>query len=137
MTHALFHSTTARMLLAVAAGLTMLLAGAASAQVTYTEQQATQGATAFSANCATCHGDKAQGAEAPPLTGGQFDGIWRGGPVKDLLTFIAENMPADKPGSLRKDVYLVVTAFIMSINKIPAGATALPADPPATMLIPK
>jgi mono/diheme cytochrome c family protein len=137
MTHALARS---RSLTLVSVGAALVLgfsAGHVSAQaVSYTDVQATQGAGAYSANCSTCHGDKAQGAEAPPLTGAQFDGVWRGGPVKDLYDFISQNMPADKPGTLSKDVYVSVLAFILKANNVPSGATPLVGPPPADQMIP-
>ena len=115
-----------------------LVAGTASAQaISYTDVQATQGATAYGASCARCHGAQAQGAEAPSLTGAQFDGSWRGGPVKDLFDFISQYMPEDKPGILAKDVYVTIVAHLLKINGIPGGATALANPPPAGILIPK
>lgn len=112
-------------------------AGHAAAQnVTYTDAQATQGAGEYAANCAKCHGNEAQGADGgPPLAGGQFDGVWRGGPAKDLYAFIAEYMPGDNPGKLREGVYVAVLAHILKLNKIPSGTAPLVANPPG--VIPK
>jgi S-disulfanyl-L-cysteine oxidoreductase SoxD len=127
-------------LLAMVGTATLALAatGSASAQnVTYTEAQATQGAASYGAECSRCHGKAAEGAEAPALTGPQFDASWRGGPVKALTDYIFEQMPEDKPKSLKADNIAAITAYLMKANKIPAGADPLPASPPAAMMIPK
>lgn len=117
---------------------TTLLAGAASAQaLSYTELQATQGMASYSATCVRCHGDKMQGAEGAALTGMQFDANWRGGPVQALADYIRETMPGDKPGSLKPADITVLVAAILKANGIPAGTEPLPANAPATMLIPK
>lgn len=113
-------------------------ANSASAQaVTYTDAQAAAGANAYGAACSRCHGLQAQGAEAPPLTGAQFAGSWRDGPVSSLLDFISTLMPEDKPGSLSKDAYVSIVAYLLKLNGIPAGTDALPNPPPEGMKIPK
>jgi mono/diheme cytochrome c family protein len=113
--------------IAVAAGmLTAFSASPALAQM-YTEAQATAGAAQYASECARCHGAQLQGAEGPALTGGQFDGVWRDGPVKALFDFIKEYMPADKPKTLKDPDVAGLTAFILKQNKIPAGDQALTA----------
>lgn len=121
--------------LAIVAGL---WAGPASAQaITYTEAQAAAGASSFGAACSRCHGAQAQGAEAPPLMGAQFAGSWRDGPVSSLFDFISTLMPEDKPGSLSKDAYVSIVAYLLKLNGIPAGGNPLPTPPPEGMKIPK
>ncbi len=102
---------------------------AAAQNVTYTELQATQGAAAYAAGCARCHGAEGQGAEGTALKGDQFDAIWRGQPAKELFSFIKEYMPADKAGTLRDADVIVFLAHILKLNNVPAGAQPLVADP--------
>ena len=122
---------------AFAAGAVLWASSASAQAITYTEAQATAGAAAFGAACSRCHGAQAQGAEAPPLMGAQFAGSWRDGPVSSLYDFISMLMPGDKPGSLTKDAYISIVAYLLKINDIPAGAAPLPNPPPEGMKIPK
>jgi hypothetical protein len=48
-------------------------------------------------------------------------------------------MPPSRPASLEDDVYADITAYILSVNGVPATGTALPADPAAMgdMTIPR
>ena len=92
----------------------------------YTAQQATQGQTVYSASCAGCHGQNLEGTAAPGLTGANFLGNYS--TANDLYGFIAKEMPADNPGSLKPADYLNIVAFIMQKNGFPAGSTALDAS---------
>lgn len=125
--------TTKGIALASAAFAACLASEAAAQNATYTEIQATQGGAMYGADCARCHGAQLQGAEGPALKGGQFDGIWRGGPVKDLFAFIKEFMPADKAGSLKDGDAVILTAFILKENGVPAGAQPLVPNPPGNI----
>lgn len=119
-----------------AAACLMIVAAAlpaAAQNATYTELQATQGAAAYAALCARCHGAEGQGAEGTALKGDQFDAIWRGQPVKELFSFIKEYMPADKAGTLRDAEVIVFVAHILKLNNVPAGAQPLVANPPGTI----
>ena len=76
-----------------------LIANAAqqSAAAGYTTAQATAGATAYQANCATCHQPDLRGqGTASPLAGPAFLGAWGNRPASELLSFIQLTMP---PGS--------------------------------------
>jgi len=95
----------------------------------FTADQATQGKALFDAKCAICHGTELTGAEmAPPLTGGIFLGNWAGQSLGDLFTRIHTTMPANDPGSLSNQEVSLALAYILSFDKFPAGATALPSD---------
>jgi mono/diheme cytochrome c family protein len=98
--------------------------------------QATQGAQAYGADCARCHGKALQGAEGPPLTGMHFDVNWRGQPVKALIDYIRETVPTDRPGTMRIGDVVVLVAHILKSNGVASGAQALAADPPATAVMP-
>ncbi len=94
----------------------------------YTEDQASTGATIYSGKCAQCHGARLQGQSAPSLTGTRFakslEGYGNGAPLYD---FISKQMPANAPGTLSKDQYLAVTAYILAQNGYPSGNHALDA----------
>ena len=88
----------------------------------YTDAQAKRGEGAYSANCASCHGDQLTGGEmAPPLAGGEFMSNWNGLTVGDLFDRIRTTMPASRPGSLSREVNADVVAYILAFNKFPAG----------------
>jgi mono/diheme cytochrome c family protein len=97
----------------------------------YTAAQATRGQKVFSDNCATCHGDKAQGTDTagPTLTGPDFVNGWKDMTVAALLSKINSDMPSNAPGSLKPEEYADVLSFVLSVNKYPAGSNELPTDP--------
>ena len=106
--------------------------GAASRNVwdgVYTADQAAQGKALYDSKCALCHGAELAGAEmAPPLSGPVFLGNWAGLSVGDLFTRVHTTMPANDPGSLSNAEAALAVAYILSFNKFPAGATALPSE---------
>lgn len=92
----------------------------------YTEEQAKRGEAVYHKECAACHGDMLTGGEsAPPLTGGAFQSNWNGLTLGDLFERIRKTMPQTKPGSLTRQQNADVLAFMLSINKFPAGKTEL------------
>lgn len=93
----------------------------------YTAAQATQGATAFAASCAGCHGQNLEGVAAPALAGAAFLRGWQGKSADDLFYIISHDMPQDNPGSLKQDDYVSILAFILQKNGYPAGSA--PLDP--------
>ena len=92
----------------------------------YTEEQAKRGEMVYRKECAACHGDQLTGGEsAPPLTGGAFQANWNGLTLGDLFDRIRKTMPQTKPGSLTRQQNADVLAFMLIINKFPAGKTEL------------
>lgn len=92
----------------------------------YTEEQAKRGEEVYKKQCAACHGAELTGGEsAPPLTGGAFQANWNGLTLGDLFDRIRKTMPQSKPGSLTRQQGADVLAFMLSINKFPAGKTEL------------
>jgi mono/diheme cytochrome c family protein len=114
---------------AVALGVSVAVSGVARGQATsstnagiYTDAQATRGATAFSQNCAECHGASLGGnGQAPALTGAEFLSDWIGSTVGDLFDRIHTTMPQDNPGKLDRKTYADILAFILKSNGYPAG----------------
>lgn len=116
---------------------------------TYTDAQATRGATVYSQYCAYCHGSDLLGdpsnppgqpasgrfpdvpSGSPPLRGRQFVSNWTGLTLSDLFARIRMSMPQDSPGSLSRQRNAEVLAFILSQNAYPSGLQELPfADAP-------
>jgi mono/diheme cytochrome c family protein len=95
----------------------------------YTKEQAQRGQAAYKQSCASCHGEALDGIEmAPALAGGEFVDQWAGQTMGDLFERIRATMPRDKPGRLSRDVNADITAYILSFNQFPAGATELSGD---------
>jgi len=95
----------------------------------YSAKQAEHGSELYASTCATCHGADLEGIEqAPTLAGGTFAQRWDGTTLRKLFERIQE-MPPDAPAKRLSDQESVdVLAFLLSSNKMPAGATALVAD---------
>ena len=64
----------------------------------------------------------------PGLTGSMFTSNWDGLTLGDLFERIRITMPADQPGSMPRQEIADVIAYILTINKFPAGKTELPRE---------
>ena len=93
----------------------------------YSEAQALRGEELYQQYCSLCHGARLQGSPAAPLTGDAFRGRWEDGKhtLDDLYYIIRSLMPNNAPGSLSKAQYADVVAYILKINKYPAGEAEL------------
>ena len=92
----------------------------------YTEDQAKRGELIYRKECAACHGDMLAGGEsAPPLTGGAFLANWNGLTMGDLFDRIRKTMPLSAPGRLTRQQDADILAFMLNVNKFPAGKTEL------------
>jgi hypothetical protein len=100
----------------------------------YTPAQARRGALK-SGLCTSCHGDGFVGGPAPELTGREFLASWNGRSVGDLFDLIRLTMPDDDPGSLSRPVYADLVAYILALNKYPAGTDEIGTDPSLLKLI--
>ena len=94
----------------------------------YTEEQATKGDSEHQANCTACHGTE-------NYSGEKFVKDWVGRTAFDLFDQLKATMPEDNPGGLSAQQYTDLIAYIFKVNGLPAGTTALPADPEALRLI--
>jgi len=76
----------------------------------------TSGRTIFDSVCARCHGDRGQGTSvAPPLWGAASFNIGAGmARVRTAASFIRDNMPFDRPGSLTDQQAFDVAAFVVA-----------------------
>jgi S-disulfanyl-L-cysteine oxidoreductase SoxD len=88
----------------------------------YTGAQAARGAEGFAQYCAACHGASLGGVgEAPGLIGGQFISDFDGLTVGELFDRIRTTMPMTAPGSLKREQYAEILAFVLRSNGFPAG----------------
>ena len=109
-------------------------APASAAAGVYTAEQAKRGASLYGENCASCHGDTLAGNDPiPALSGANFQTNWKS--VGDLFDKTSTSMPAMAPGSLTGPQVADVLAYILSINKYPAGTTELPSKVEPLMAI--
>lgn len=91
----------------------------------YSEEQAVRGQTLYYQHCLACHGETMAGLEqAPPLTGPQFNGNWRGVSLQALVDRIG-TMPPDKPGTLLRQEAVDILAYMLWYNGLPIGESAL------------
>lgn len=95
----------------------------------YTDAQAERGQAAYKKSCGTCHGQALTGAGAtvPPLAGSDFTDQWAGQTVDDLFERIQTTMPGDHPGMLARATNADILAYVLKVNKLPAGKQELPA----------
>jgi SAM-dependent methyltransferase/mono/diheme cytochrome c family protein len=95
----------------------------------YTEAQATRGAELFDRECANCHGPAgAGGSMAPALVGPAFSANYDGQTVGDLFDRNRSSMPVGREGQLSAQQNADITAFMLQVNKFPAGTIELPAQ---------
>jgi mono/diheme cytochrome c family protein len=98
----------------------------------YTEEQARRGQALYGPRCAYCHGDAlTDGNQGPPLAGDAFLTTWKGNPLSALFTKTSAMMPSDDPGSLTNEQCADLLAYMLSVNKAPAGKTEIKGDPEA------
>lgn len=96
----------------------------------YSKAQAGRGQTAYGEECARCHAENLMGGEggSPELVGDAFVQRWSGKSVGDLFDLASGTMPPDAPGSLTRQQYADIVAFILSSNSFPAGEKDMPSD---------
>lgn len=93
----------------------------------YTDAQAARGAALFDRECASCHGPSgAGGSMAPALVGIGFSANYDGQTVGDLFDRNRTTMPVGREGELSAQQNADIIAFILQVNKFPAGAVELP-----------
>jgi PQQ-dependent dehydrogenase (methanol/ethanol family) len=93
-----------------------------AAAAVYTAAQAQAGQTAYTQNCAGCHGADFRGSgDAPAVAGPDFTAKWGPRAVNDLFTYLVQSMPPANPGALGEAGTLNVTAYLLQINGAPAG----------------
>jgi cytochrome c len=92
----------------------------------YTEEQAKRGEPLYYHSCSTCHGETLQGDDnSPALTGPDFIGDWNGLTLGKLFDKIRLTMPRDGPSEVSNPEKADILAYILSMNKFPAGKAEL------------
>ena len=95
----------------------------------YTTEQAKRGEPLYAQACGSCHGTSLEGGEmAPPLSGGQFNSNWTGLSLGDLFERTRISMPQNNPGSLSRQQYADVLAYMLSAGSFPEGKIELPRE---------
>jgi len=89
----------------------------------YSEAQARRGQNVYDRNCARCHGAGLDGGGgAPALRTFTFLDAWREDYLNSLFLHIQTRMPPGSlAGTLKEDQYTDIVAYILEINKFPAG----------------
>jgi mono/diheme cytochrome c family protein len=97
------------------------VSGAELTPAFFTAEQAARGQGVFTSVCSTCHGRN-------EFTGPIFALTWMEEPVGSLYEFAGTNMPQDAPGSLPREDYAAVVAYLLQLNGREPGNRELPAD---------
>lgn len=87
----------------------------------YTSTQAQRGEGVYKMSCQSCHAKT-------EYTGDTFKVAWVSKTVFDVFDQIRSQMPEDNPGSLERQQYIDVVAYIFSLNSYPTGANEMPGD---------
>ncbi len=87
----------------------------------YTAEQATAGAETYGKVCAECH-------EKTDVTSADFKANWSGRSLYEMYEEIRTTMPEDNPGALSREEYAGSVAYILQLNGLPAGPTAVMPD---------
>ncbi|HZI28202.1 MAG TPA: cytochrome c [Gemmatimonadaceae bacterium] len=87
----------------------------------FSAKQAERGEGVYRTSCQSCHAKS-------EYTGDTFKVAWVSKSAFDVFDQIRTTMPEDNPGSLERQQYIDVLAYIFSLNAYPAGASELPAD---------
>jgi mono/diheme cytochrome c family protein len=96
----------------------------------FSAAQAARGAAIYRQSCVACHFDDLRGdADAPPLAGPEFRTRWIGSDLDNMVSVVTGLMPPDAPGSLDRQAYVDLVAYLLEMNGSPAGDTSLPLDP--------
>jgi mono/diheme cytochrome c family protein len=121
---------------ATLAAATLYAQGKTTADGIGTDAQVKRGAEVYAMQCSTCHDAQLSGSgTAPALVGTDFAANWKDENVASLFERIRATMPADNPGSLKRDQVADLVAFILNFNKYPLATADLPADSDALKAI--
>ena len=75
----------------------------------------------YGQQCASCHGNALEGAQAPPLRADGFISRWQNEPLSSLVSKIQNTMPADRQGSLTRQQSADLVAHILKTGGFPAA----------------
>ena len=80
----------------------------------YSNEQAKRGLKVYKKSCLKCHHPK-------QFAGPAYMESWAGARIYDLLEVVRRTMPTENPGSLKRDQYVAIIAFLLKINSFPPG----------------
>jgi mono/diheme cytochrome c family protein len=103
---------------------TALAQGATASTATvgrYSADQATRGEATYKRACAECHSIR---DHANP----DFRFSWNGRTALELFENIRNTMPEENPGSLTRQEYADIVAYMMKMNGMPSGPRPLAPD---------
>ena len=121
---------------ATLAAATLFAQGQTTSDGIGTDAQVKRGADVYQAQCATCHDSQLAGSgTAPALVGTDFAANWKDETVGSLFDRVRATMPADNPGSLKRDQVADLVAFILNFNKYPLAQKDLPSESEALKAI--
>ena len=95
--------------------------GASTRDGVYTREQSIRGQDVYAGNCKSCHTPESH-------TGQLFTSKWNGKSLLELYTYLRESMPKNDPGTLSKEEYADVLAYMLRMNRMPPGDDDLAAD---------
>lgn len=109
-------------------------AAAAEVPPLYSAGQARRGQSTYEKHCVSCH-------SAGAYTGAAFRMAWGNRSVYELWEQIRTTMPQNGPGTLTPGEYADIVAYLLRLNRLPAGPTDLPSEPerlkPLVIRVPK
>jgi mono/diheme cytochrome c family protein len=83
------------------------------------DQQA-RGKALYNDKCASCHMENLKGStETPALTGDMFWTNWETYTANNLVKQVRTTMPEDNPGSLTRQQYVDIVAYVLKTNEVP------------------
>jgi S-disulfanyl-L-cysteine oxidoreductase SoxD len=85
----------------------------------YSAAQAERGQSLYRSKCASCHAPNR-------FTDDFFYQSFAGKPLWDMFEVISDSMPEDNPGSMKSEEYADVIAYLLQLNRFPAGPSDLP-----------
>ena len=91
----------------------------------YSAAQAARGQEIYQSQCAECHGKALEGTIGPPLSGQTFLAIWSARSIADLVDKIQKTMPFNLPANLSRPQSTDLAAYILQVDKFPAGSSEL------------
>jgi mono/diheme cytochrome c family protein len=94
----------------------------------FTDAQAARGQAIYQKQCSSCHGDKLQGLQGPPLVADAFLSHWQTQPLWELAGKIRNTMPAGATRTLTPQQSADLVAFILKTGGFPASKTELASD---------
>jgi len=92
----------------------------------YSDEQMKRGAVAYVNSCSGCHRNDLGGAGGVLADG--FMTHWVSSSLDGVFDYMKTNMPANRPGSLKPEVYADIVAFLLNAHGFPSGSGDLTPD---------